>query len=169
VLTALFPFLHIRSSTTDTNGYVRQGVRCLLPYVDCRSALPAEASSSSRLTLFCFFCLFLRPPPSSTEYAIAGVVGIFFIRNVILSLCRFYSRQQKRKAALQQQENEKGVGRSVQLYTQKLWLERVSDRIDTFWMKPVWGDYTRIRCLLNFALFSLTFVFCLVRLHSSSL
>ncbi|GAA6027261.1 hypothetical protein JCM8097_002535 [Rhodosporidiobolus ruineniae] len=96
------------------------------------------------------------------QYAFAGVVGLFFLRNIVLTLARAYDRRQQRVARA-----KKGV-KAMNLHVQKPVILRAMDKIDSFFLQPCtlfgWfpSDYTRIRVLLNIIIFTITIVFCFV-------
>ncbi|GAA5857452.1 hypothetical protein JCM8547_009279 [Rhodosporidiobolus lusitaniae] len=92
------------------------------------------------------------------QYAIAAVVGIFFLRYILLLVTRHYAGRQRRETALE----KGGRGRGVTAYAEQPTILRLSDSLDSWMMKPLWGDFTRLKGILHLAFFSLNLAFCLV-------
>ncbi|GAA6002482.1 hypothetical protein JCM10207_001144 [Rhodosporidiobolus poonsookiae] len=97
------------------------------------------------------------------NYIFGAVIGFLFLRRLFLGSVRFYARRRKSDIAV-----EKGaLGRGALAYESKPTLERWSDAVDTFWLKPVNvpflpGDYTRLRVALNVVIFTINTVFSFV-------
>ncbi|GAA6027262.1 hypothetical protein JCM8097_002536 [Rhodosporidiobolus ruineniae] len=95
-------------------------------------------------------------------WILAGVVGLFVLRNLLLQTQLFIARRRAAKrdrTAASEKSSDKGAG-SV-LYGEKPVLLRVSDSVDRFFTRPLVGDWTVIRFVLVIGFIALNVGFCL--------
>ncbi|GAA5893721.1 hypothetical protein JCM5296_001116 [Sporobolomyces johnsonii] len=97
------------------------------------------------------------------QYAMAGILGALFVRNVILQVQRFVYRRLRRRSS---DVVEKGAGATL-IYGPRPLLLRISDSIDSVALKPVnirgiAKDWTWLRLLMVIGICGANIVCCLV-------